>query len=601
MKMKHRSEVKKNETWDLKDLFKTHDTLNAKVSELKEEVTSFNKTYFNKINNADTAIKALNDVEQLQQDLTRVFTYLSLYNAEDGSNQDSVLLSGTISLELSDSLPLLNFIDQELLLLSDHVLDEIKEKEPKYIKLVDDIKREKKHQLDPKVEDALSHLSATLNAPYEIYNVAKLVDMQFENVTHNDKEIEMNFGFFEDELAFELDYDLRHQAFAKFNASLKANENTFASIYSAQVLKEKSMAKLKNFDTTLDYLLFDQEISIDIYNNHIDTIMERLAPHMRKFAKHLQEIHHLETMTTNDLHLVVDQEFEPNISIQESKEQLVEGLNVLGSDYTDMIEKAFDERWIDFPQNLGKSTGAFCSSPYGVHPYILISWTQKMREVFVLAHELGHAGHFHLAHQNQSIHNSRPSLYLIEAPSTMNELLMANHLNTTSDDPRFKRWVLSTLISRTYYHNFVTHFLESYYQREVYRLIDENKALSSSVLNNIYLETLKKFWGDAVEISDGAELTWMRQPHYYMGLYPYTYSAGLSIATESSRKILSGDLSIDQWTEFLKAGGSKNPVDLAKIVDIDLNSDEALNNTIDTIGEMIDEIIELTAIINNQT
>ena len=329
--------------------------------------------------------------------------------------------------------------------------------------------------------------------------------------------------------------------------------------------------------------------------------MEHLAPHMRKFAKHLQDIHHLETMTTNDLHLVVDHEFEPNISIQESKEQLVEGLNVLGSDYTKMIEKAFDERWIDFPQNLGKSTGAFCSSPYGVHPYILISWTQKMREVFVLAHELGHAGHFYLAHQNQSIHNSRPSLYLIEAPSTMNELLMANHLNTTSDDPRFKRWILSTLISRTYYHNFVTHFLESYYQREVYRLIDENKALSSSVLNNIYLETLKKFWGDAVEISDGAELTWMRQPHYYMGLYPYTYSAGLSIATESSRKILSGDLSIDQWTDFLKAGGSKNPVDLAKIVDIDLNSDEALNNTIDTIGEMIDEIIELTAIINKQT
>ncbi len=596
--MKHRNEVNINETWNLKDLFKNHEELNHKVQSLKEDIPSFNETYQGKLTNSDTAIEALKAVETLQQDITRVFTYLSLYNSEDGSNEDSVILSGTINLDLSSTLPLLNFVDQELLNLSEAVLNEIKEKDASYTKLVDDIKRAQKYRLDPKVEDALSHLSATLNAPYEIYNIAKLVDMTFDNVKHGHKEIEMNFGFFEDELAFELDHDLRHQAFDKFHASLKAQENTFASVYKAQVLKEKSMASLKNFDDTLDYLLFDQEISKDIYNNHIDTIMDRLAPHMQKFAKHLQEIHELETMTTNDLHLVVDHEFEPNISIEESKTHLLEGLSVLGKDYTDMIEKAFDERWIDFPQNLGKSTGAFCSSPYGVHPYILISWTQKMREVFVLAHELGHAGHFYTAHKHQSIQNSRPSLYLIEAPSTMNELLMANHLNTTSNDPRFKRWVLSTMISRTYYHNFVTHFLESYYQREVYRHIDANKAISAGVLNNIYLDTLKKFWGDAVEISEGTELTWMRQPHYYMGLYPYTYSAGLSIATESSRKILDGTLDINQWTEFLKAGGSKNPVELAKIVDIDLNSDEAMNNTIDRIGEMIDEIIELTEQIN---
>ncbi|NMR85440.1 oligoendopeptidase F, partial [Vibrio parahaemolyticus] len=132
------------------------------------------------------------------------------------------------------------------------------------------------------------------------------------------------------------------------------------------------------------------------------------------------KIYNLDEMTFADLKVDVDPDFEPQISVEEAREYILGALSVLGEDYTEMLNRAFDERWIDFVQNEGKSTGAFCSSPYGAHSYILISWTERMREVFVLAHELGHAGHFTLAHRNQSIFNSRPSLYFIEAPSTMN-------------------------------------------------------------------------------------------------------------------------------------------------------------------------------------
>ena len=132
--------------------------------------------------------------------------------------------------------------------------------------------------------------------------------------------------------------------------------------------------------------------------------------------------------------------------------QYIEGaLSVLGKDYLEVLKRAYEERWIDFVQNKGKSTGAFCSSPYGRHPYIIISWTERMREVFVLAHELGHAGHFYLAQQNQNIFDTRPSQYFIEAPSTMNEMLMANYLMKNTEDKRMKRWVLSSIVSRTYY------------------------------------------------------------------------------------------------------------------------------------------------------
>jgi oligoendopeptidase F len=182
----------------------------------------------------------------------------------------------------------------------------------------------------------------------------------------------------------------------------------------------------------------------------------------------------------------------------------------------------------------------------------------------------------------------------------MNEMLMANYLVSISTDKRFKRWVLSSIVSRTYYHNFVTHLLEAAYQREVYNLIDQGESVVASTLSQLKKNVLTQFWGDTVDIIDGAELTWMRQPHYYMGLYPYTYSAGLTIATEVSQKIVSDVTMISKWIEVLKAGGTKTPIELAKMVDVDITTDQPLRNTIKHISSLIDMIEELTIQIENE-
>lgn len=131
-----------------------------------------------------------------------------------------------------------------------------------------------------------------------------------------------------------------------------------------------------------------------------------------------------------------------------------------------------------------------------------------MADVFTLAHELGHAGHFRLCNGAQAILDTEVSSYFVEAPSTMNELLMAHYLLKTTPDKRFRRWVLSCMISNTYYHNFVTHLMEAAYQREVYKLIDAGDSVQAETLSSIMKETLQKFWSDDVEISDDAALTW---------------------------------------------------------------------------------------------
>lgn len=213
-----------------------------------------------------------------------------------------------------------------------------------------------------------------------------------------------------------------------------------------------------------------------------------------------------------------------------------------------------------------------------------------MRGAFVLAHELGHAGHFYLAGENQSLVNTEPSTYFVEAPSTLNELLLADHMIANTDDKRMKRWVITQLLE-TYYHNFVTHLLEGEFQRRVYSLAESGTPLTEDVLTGQKSETLQNFWGDAVEIDEGAGLTWMRQPHYYMGLYPYTYSAGLTISTAVAGKIREeGTPAVDRWLSVLKAGGTMKPLELAQKAGVDMSNPEAIREAVAYVGKLVDEL-----------
>lgn len=594
-KILERKDVDKSLTWDLSAIFKTEEDYNSAVKEvqmLTEQIESDYKTRLNTPNNIN---ECLDKLKKLLEIMNLTANYASLDVSVDQTNIESQTRYMKLMNILSDIESRLSFIESEIIEASEEVIEKAIECSKENSNYLKEIIRKKEHALHPEVERVLSALSGALESPYNIYNMAKLADMDFKTFSMDGKEYPLSFVLFENKLEYENDTKKRRAAFNAFSSKLREYQNTIAAAYQTQVQKEKTLATLRGFDSVIDSLLFNQNVDRELYDRQIDLIMEKLAPHMRRYAKLIQKLHKLDEMTFADLKLSVDPEYEPEISIEESKKYVFGALSVLGEDYLDVVKRSYDERWIDFAQNKGKSTGAFCASPYGSHSFILISWSGRMREVFVLSHELGHAGHFHLTHKNQNILNSDTSLYFVESPSTMNEMLMANYLMKINDDKRFKRWVLSSMISRTYYHNFVTHLLEAAYQREVYRIIDEGGSVQASKLNEIKKGVLEKFWGDSVDIIDGAELTWMRQPHYYMGLYPYTYSAGLTIATQVSQRILKeGQPAVDDWREVLKAGGTVTPVEFAKMAGVDITTEKPLLDTIEHIGNIIDEIVKLT-------
>ncbi|WP_175614982.1 oligoendopeptidase F [Piscibacillus halophilus] len=590
-----RHEVPVEQTWKVEDLFETTEDWEQALKDIEDSVPTVTQ-YKGKLHEgSDVLYNCLEAQSQLQEKIIPVATYANLRSSEDGTNPDNQANSGKVASTLAQVGASLSFFDSEVLALPEGTIEKYLE-ENEDLKVYENLLKElldyKPYTLSPETEEVLASLSEVHSAPYTIYQRSKSSDMQFDNFKANGEEYSNSFALYEDEYELSTDTDIRRNAYKSFVNTLKQYQNTYAATYATEVKKQVQLAKVRGYDNVTQMLLQPQKVTEEMYHNQLDVIQRELAPHMRRFAKLKKEVLGLDKMTFADLKAPLDPEFNPTTTYEEVSETILEALSVMGPEYTEIMKKGLTERWVDYADNVGKATGAFCASPYGSHPFILLTWTGAMRGGFILAHELGHAGHFYLANKNQRVFNTRPSTYFVEAPSTMNEMLLADHLlEKHSDDDRMRRWIILQLLG-TYYHNFVTHLLEGEFQRRVYNLAEQGVPLTANTLKEQKREALANFWGDAVELDEGAELTWMRQPHYYMGLYPYTYSAGLTASTLVSQMIKEeGQPAIDRWLDVLKAGGTKTPQELMKYAGVDMTTPEPIEKAVAHVGSLIDELV----------
>lgn len=602
MKLNARKDVPVNETWDLSLIFAAEADFEAAVEKAKALADTLEKTYKNALTTPESIAECLALYEELEILLYQTTSYTSLAVSVDYTDTEAQKKDAKMTALAAEIGSRLSFIESEIADAPEELIRAAMDKTGRAKHYLAEILREKPHRLSAETEKVLAALRPVFNAPYDIYHMTKLADMKFGSFTVNDREYPLGYSLFEDEYEYEADTDVRRAAFRAFSDKLREYENTTAATYNTYLTQQRIMAKQRGFADMFEADLFTDHVTREMYDRQIDLITEKLAPAMRKYARLVGKMNKLDRVTFADLKLPLDAEFDPRVTIGESREYVRSALSVLGQDYADMVDEAYDKRWIDFARNVGKETGGFCSSPYGCNSYILLSWNNRMADVFTIAHELGHAGHFRLCNGAQSLFDTNVSGYLIEAPSTMNELLLAQDFLRKNTDKRFRRWVLSSLIGHTYYHNFVTHLREAWYQREAMNIIEQGGAVNAETLSGIFRKNLETFWGDAVELTEGCELTWMRQPHYYMGLYSYTYSAGLTLATQAALNIAAeGESAVARWRAMLEAGSTRDPLGLAAIAGIDLSTPDALEHTIAYISGIIDEIAALTEEIDGIT
>ena len=589
-----RADVPAEMTWDLDDLFASPAQWETEFAALDAARAELDPFHAHLGDSAATLRRCLDAAETLQARFMRLSTYAYLRNAQDGTNPEFQAAMARVSALGARLAASLAFVDSETLGLPDGTIERFLQEDDllaAHRVPLERLLETRPHRLGADTEGALAALGEVLGAPYMIYGRSKSGDIQFAPFTDAQGTARPNsFNLYEGTYESHPEVDVRRGAWASFSAGLQAYNNTYAATFATEVKKNVVIARLRKYRSTEEYLLQSHQVPHALYADILQVLQTGLAPHMRRYARLRRRVLGLDRLLHCDLKAPLDPEFEPHIPYEQACATILASLEGMGGEYVEFARQAMTRRWVDRADNVGKSSGAFCASPYGAHPYILITWANTTRNVFTLAHELGHAAHFGLAMKHQRYVNMRPSMPFVEAPSIMHEMLLGRHILAGCDDPRTRRGVIMQLLG-TYHHNFVTHLLEAELQHRIYALAETGQAVTATLLNRCKGEILQEFWGDTLEIDDGARMTWMRQPHYYMGLYAYTYSVGLVASTAMAAQVAQqGPPAVQRWLQALKAGGTLKPLELMRLAGIDMGSPAPIHGAVAHVGALIDEL-----------
>ncbi|WP_247908936.1 oligoendopeptidase F [Streptococcus sanguinis] len=590
MEQKHRSEFPENELWDLTALYQDQEDFLRAIEKAREDIQKFVRDYQGKLSTFEDFERAFAELEQIYIQISHIGNYGFMPQTTDfGDESFAQIAQAAMEFETEANVAL-SFFDDALVGADEAVLEKLGQ-EPHLTSAIRQAKIKKAHYLGADVEKALTNLGEVFYSPKDIYTKMRAGDFAMADFEVDGKVYKNSFVTYENFYQNHENAEIREKAFRSFSEGLRQHQKTAAAAYLAQVKSEKLLADMKGYDSVFDYLLAEQEVDRSMFDRQIDLIMNEFAPVAQKYLKHVAKVNGLEKMTFADWKLDLDSELNPEVSIDDAYDLVMKSVEPLGQEYCQEVARYKEERWVDFAANAGKDSGGYAADPYRVHPYVLMSWTGRMSDVYTLIHEIGHSGQFIFSDNHQSYFNAHMSTYYVEAPSTFNELLLSDYLERQFDNPRQKRFALAHRLTDTYFHNFITHLLEAAFQRKVYTLIEEGGTFGASKLNAIMKEVLTDFWGDAVEIDDDAALTWMRQAHYYMGLYSYTYSAGLVISTAGYLHLKNDENGARDWLELLKSGGSKTPLESAMIIGADISTDKPLRDTIQFLSDTVDQII----------
>lgn len=563
------------------------------IEKALQDIDLFKRNYEGRLTSVDDFTQALIEIEHIYIQMSHIGTYAFMPQTTDFSDESFAQIAQAGDDFMTKASVALSFFDTALANADLDVLDTL-EKNPYFSAAIRMAKIQKEHLLSPDVEKALANLREVINAPYDIYTKMRAGDFDMEDFEVDGKTYKNSFVSYENFYQNHENAEIRDKAFRSFSKGLRKHQNTAAAAYLAKVKSEKLLADMKGYASVFDYLLAEQEVDRSLFDRQIDLIMTEFGPVAQKFLKHVAQVNGLEKMTFADWKLDIDNDLNPEVSIDGAYDLVMKSLAPLGQEYTKEIERYQTERWVDFAANANKDSGGYAADPYKVHPYVLMSWTGRMSDVYTLIHEIGHSGQFIFSDNHQSYFNTHMSTYYVEAPSTFNELMLSDYLEHQFDDPRQKRFALAHRLTDTYFHNFITHLLEAAFQRKVYTLIEEGGTFGADQLNAMMKEVLTDFWGDAVDIDDDTALTWMRQAHYYMGLYSYTYSAGLVMSTAGYLNLKHNPNGAKEWLDFLKSGGSRTPLDTAMLIGADIATEKPLRDTIQFLSDTVDQIISYT-------
>ena len=372
----------------------------------------------------------------------------------------------------------------------------------------------------------------------------------------------------------------------------KEEENilaNFTEMYISNLKAKATTAKLRKYNSSLEEAVEHDDASLKVYESLIEAVNEDMNVNY-EFIKLKKKMLNLDEMHMYDLYVNPCEQGKDEITFEDAKQEVLNALQILGKEYINKLEEAFDNRWIDVYAKPNKRGGAYSMGVYGVHPFVLTNFVNSKRDISTIAHELGHSMHSYYSNREQNVINADYTIMVAEVASTVNEILLSDYQIKNEKDNKKKAELLYELLEMIR----ATLFRQAMFaefEKDVHDKIENNVMLSADDLNDMYYKLNQKYFGPDVNIDEQIKYEWARIPHFYSDFYVYKYCTGVSSAIAIASKILSKEPGfVEKYIEMLKQGCSKKSIDLLKMVDVDLESKDTYKSAIEFYNQKIKEL-----------
>lgn len=593
-----RSQVKIEDTWNLKDMYENDADWEKDIQLILDKAEEIVKFQGKVCENESNLLTVLEDAAFASEKLEYAYGYASrLFDEDQGKMAHQTMSQKMFSImaKLSSDV---SFIDPEILACPADKLEEFYKKEPKlelYRKQIQEIQRLKAHTLSAEMEKVVALTAEMSNTPGEVYEAFTNVDITFPTIKDEDgEEVVLTNGRFVP-LLMSPDRRVRQDAFKAYYDTMKSYINTFAASYSGEVKQRIFHSRVRNYSSNLEAAVDANDVSPQVYENLVKSVnanLDKLHAYvsLRKKCLGVDELH------MYDIYTPMIPDVAKKVPYKEAQETICKALAVLGDDYIQVVKEAFANRWIDVYENKGKRGGAYSSTSYGCHPYMLLNYNDTFDDMFTTAHEMGHSMHSYYSNGAQPFIYADYKIFVAEVASTCNEILLLEYLLKNCNDKKERAYLLNHYLDSfkgTVYRQ--TQFAE--FEKITNEMVERGESLNAENLSSIYKDINERYYGPDMISDDEIAYEWARIPHFYYNFYVYQYATSFCAAVAIADMILTeGEPAVQRYKKFLSSGCTAAPVELLKIAGVDLTTPAPIDAALAKMERIIGE---LSKIVNN--
>ncbi|MGI6316633.1 MAG: oligoendopeptidase F [Christensenellales bacterium] len=594
--LKNRSEMNPAYMWKLEDIYPSDTEWEEDFLKGKAEVESLRKYKDTLTRSPEDLYIAAKAIMSAQYIVEKLFVYARMRRDEDNANPTYQSAAGRamkllVTLEENTA-----FVAPSLLSLSEDTLESWYRVFPaltEYRRYISTITHLRAHTLDEKGEMLLARAAEVAQGPHEIFTMLNDVDMKYGTVhVPGVGDVELTHGRYI-ELLENPNREVRREAYTRLYAAYIGVQNTLSEIYSANIKGDNFMAFARHYDSALEMALFPDKVTPLVYNNLIEAVHDAL-PDMHRYMALRKKALDVDELHMYDIYVPIVPDVEMKITYPEAKALVAEALAPMGEEYVKIMQSGMDAGWMDVYENKGKTSGAYSWGIWGVHPYVLLNWSDTVDSAFTLAHELGHSMHSWYSDHAQTYQDAAYPLLLAEVASTSNEALMMDYLLKTTEDAGKKKRLLNYFLEQ-FRGTMFRQVMFAEFEKIVHERTQAGEALTVEDYKTIYRELNALYYGPEMVLDEEISMEWARVPHFYRSFYVYKYATGFATAISFSRMVLKDASGREKMHAFLSAGGSDDPLAILKKTGVDLEQPDTVREALRLFGELVTQMEALIA------